>query len=58
LSDARAVCSIPSGKSQCVEGGRVFAAWLSGQCDSLLIEAFVVHQNLIVYFFVFVGKKP
>jgi len=32
LSGARNVCSIPFGKSQCVEVGSVFAAGLSGQC--------------------------
>jgi len=30
LSGARTVCSIPSGKSQCVEGGVIFAAWCQG----------------------------
>ena len=27
LSGARTICSIPSGKSQCVEGGVIFADW-------------------------------
>ena len=32
LSGARTFCSIPSGKSQCVEGGVIFTAWWSRQC--------------------------
>ena len=44
LSGARTVCSIPPGKSQCVVGGVIFAAWWSSitseslgdvTCDSL-----------------------
>ena len=32
FSGARTICSIPSCKSQCVEGGVIFADWWSRQC--------------------------
>ena len=53
LSGARTICSIPSGKSQCVEGGVIFADWWSRQCAfKLSILTHVGHSRcLLDYFF-------
>jgi len=47
LSGARTICSIPSGKSQCVEGGVIFADWWSRQCAfKLSVLTHVGHSPL------------
>jgi len=54
-SFVRTVCSIPSGKSQYVEGGVIFAAWWSRQCAFKLsifsLDIFIDMQDF--YFFGF-----
>ena len=56
LSGARTICSIPSGKSQCVEGGVIFADWWSRQCAfKLSILTHVGHSRGSPSLFVFLG---
>jgi len=56
LSGARTICSIPSGKSQYVEGGVIFAAWWSRQCSfklSILTHVGHTHTRNNFVFFLF-----
>ena len=54
LSGAHTVCSIPSGKLQCVEGGVIIAAWWSRQCAfKLSILSLHMLQKSTVYILFF-----
>ena len=56
LSGARTICIIPSGKSQCVKGGVIFADWWSRQCVfKLSVLTHVGHSRVTKNFFFFGG---